>query len=216
MIHWAQGKDITFNGKHQGEQVKVVLRRHIFFLILGYIYTVLIALVSLVLYFFLPSLYPILSQEETIPIVYDLTFLLIALFLVYIMFLKWVNYYLDSYLVTNERLLSIDQEGMFHRRVAEADVGNVQDVKVRVKGFFATLIKFGNVRVQTASADSRTLYLNDVPAPYILKDLILKLAEKNRQVELHRAYTYRPDKDTHQESSPSSGQDRSVSSQKSS
>lgn len=195
MLHWAQGSHIHFDGQHQGEQVKVVLRRHIFFLILGYIYTILIALVSLILYFILPSFYPLLIEEETISIVYDLAFLLIALFLVYIMFLKWVNYYLDSYLITNQRLLSVDQEGMFHRRVAEADVGNVQDVKVLVKGFFATLIKFGNVRVQTASADSRTLYLDDVPAPYILKDLVLKLAEKNQQVDLHRAYTYRPDED---------------------
>ncbi len=205
MIHRVENAQIHFNGQKREEKIYVVLRRHIFFLVIGYLFTLVKSIMALYLYFFLPRTLPFLA-EGIVGQFYDLGVLLIALFILYTMFLTWVHYYLDSYIVTSERVLSIDQIDFFHRRIAEADIGNVQDVKVRVNGFFATLIKFGGVRIQTAGADSSTLWLKDVPQPYETKDLILKLSEKNRKLDLHRAYTYKPPepkevKDSSQEAS---------------
>lgn len=191
MVDRVKNPDVHFPGQHKKEQVKVVYRRHIFFLIIGYLYTLVMSGVALWLYFYLPSVVPFLGSGLAAQ-VYDLVLLFVILFIFYTIFLTWTHYYLDAYIVSNERLLSIDQVDFFHREVSEADIGNVQDIEVTVKGFFATLIGFGDVRVQTAGADPRTLFLNDITDPYEAKNLILKLSEKNRKRELHDAYTYRP------------------------
>jgi len=191
MIHLVKDSHVHFNGQKPKEKIYVVLRRHIFFLVIGYMFTLIKSIMALYLYFFLPLTFPLLA-EGLIGQFYDLALLLVALFILYTMFVTWVHYYLDSYIVTSERILSIDQIDFFHRRIAEADIGNVQDIKVRVEGFFATLLKFGDVRIQTAGADSGTLWLREIPQPYETKDLILKLSEKNRNLDLHHAYTYRP------------------------
>jgi uncharacterized membrane protein YdbT with pleckstrin-like domain len=108
--------------------------------------------------------------------------------------LTWTHYYLDAYIVTNQRVLTIDQIDFFHRKVSEADIGNVQDIEVVVKGFFSNILNFGDIRIQTAGADQKTLFFDNVPYPYKAKDIILKFAEANRTVELHNAYTYEPNK----------------------
>ena len=107
--------------------------------------------------------------------------------------MTWTHYYLDAYIITNQRVLTIDQIDFFHRKVSEADIGNVQDIEVVVQGFFANILNFGDVRVQTAGADQKILFLDNIPYPYKAKDIILKFAEDNRTVELHNAYTYEPD-----------------------
>jgi len=119
---------------------------------------------------------------------------LIIIFIFYTAFLTWTHYYLDAYIVTNQRVLTIDQIDFFHRKVSEADIGNVQDIEVVVQGFFANTLNFGDVRVQTAGADQRILFLDNIPYPYKAKDIILQFAEANRKVELHNAYTYEPNK----------------------
>jgi uncharacterized membrane protein YdbT with pleckstrin-like domain len=160
-------------------------------LVLGYVFTLIKSVLALVVYFALQYYVPFLREGLWSGIL-DIVFLMIMLFIVYTIFLTWVHDYLDTYIITTERVLSIDQIDFFHRRIAEADIGNVQDVKVRVNGVFATFLGFGNVRIQTAGADSSTLWLKDISLPYETKDLILKLSEKNRKLDLHHAYTYRP------------------------
>ena len=119
---------------------------------------------------------------------------MIILFILYTAFLTWTHYYLDAYIVTNQRILTIDQIDFFHRKVSEADIGNVQDIEVVAKGFFSNILHFGDVRIQTAGADQKTLFFDNIPYPYKAKDIILKFAEANRTVELHNAYTYEPNK----------------------
>lgn len=203
MIHRLSKPHIHFKGLKADEEVYVVLRRHVFFLALGYIFTIIKSVLALVLFFGLPVYFPFLSEGVWSGL-YSILFLVVMLFIVYTIFLTWVHYYLDTYIITSERVVSIDQVDFFHRRIAEADIGNVQDVKVRVNGFFATTLGFGNIRIQTAGADSSTLWIRDISLPYETKDLILKLSERNRTIELHHAYNYRP----HQTSTTSESTDQ--------
>ncbi len=187
------GQHLHFKGQHQGEIVKIVFRRSIFFLIAPYILSGILLFITFWLSMYLPNTIPAL-QAPFLAAVFDFIIGLIILFVFYTAFLTWTHYYLDSYIVTNQRVLTIDQIDFFHRKVSEADIGNVQDIEVIVNGFFASILNFGDVRVQTAGADQKILFFDDVPYPYKAKDIILKFAEANRTVELHNAYTYDPNK----------------------
>lgn len=193
MIDKVIGKNLHFPGQHKGEEVKIVFRRSMFFLIVPYILNIILLAGSLIIANVLPSSIPLL-QEPFIAAVFDFIITLIIIFIFYTAFLTWTHYYLDAYIVTNQRVLTIDQIDFFHRKVSEADIGNVQDIEVVVQGFFANTLNFGDVRVQTAGADQRILFLDNIPYPYKAKDIILKFAEDNRKVELHNAYTYEPNK----------------------
>ena len=193
MIDRATGKNLHFPGQHKDEEVKIVFRRSIFFLIAPYILNLILLGVALIIANVLPNNIPIL-QEDFIASIFDFIITLIIIFIFYTSFLTWTHYYLDAYIVTNQRVLTIDQIDFFHRKVSEADIGNVQDIEVVVQGFFSNILNFGDVRIQTAGADQKTLFFDNIPYPYKAKDIILKFAEDNRKVELHNAYTYEPNK----------------------
>lgn len=193
MLDRITGKHLHFPGQHKDEEVKIVFRRSIFFLIMPYILNLILLIIVLVLAAILPDNIIIL-QDPFIVSIFDFIITLIIIFILYTAFLTWTHYYLDAYIVTNQRVLTIDQIDFFHRKVSEADIGNVQDIEVVVKGFFSNILNFGDVRIQTAGADQKTLFFDNVPYPYKAKDIILKFAEANRTVELHNAYTYDPNK----------------------
>lgn len=193
MLDRITGNHIHFPGQHKDEEVKIVFRRSIFFLIMPYILNLVLLIILLVSATILPNNITIL-QDPFIGAIFDFIITLIILFILLTAFLTWMHYYLDAYIVTNQRILTIEQIDLFHRKVSEADIGNVQDIEVVAKGFFASIIHFGDVRIQTAGADQKTLFFDNVPYPYKAKDIILKFAEANRTVELHNAYTYEPNK----------------------
>lgn len=193
MIDRITGKYLHFPGQHKGEEVKIVFRRSIFFLLAPYFLNLILLLGVIFISNFMVSSIQIL-QEPFINAVLDFVVSLVILFIFYTAFVTWTHYYLDAYIVTNQRVLTIDQIDFFHRKVSEADIGNVQDIEVVAKGLFSTTLNFGDVRVQTAGADQKVLFFDDIPYPYKAKDIILKFAEENRKIELHNAYTYDPNK----------------------
>jgi uncharacterized membrane protein YdbT with pleckstrin-like domain len=93
------------------------------------------------------------------------------LFLWVTFFVIWTNYYLDAWIVTDQRLIDIEQHGLFNRSVSECRLDRIQDVTAEVKGFLPTLLKYGNVTIQTAGEQGRFVMRN-VPEPYALKDII--------------------------------------------
>ncbi len=88
----------------------------------------------------------------------------------------WTDYYLDVWLVTNERVMSLEQRGLFNRRVAELRLSRVQDVAATVKGFFATALDYGEVRIQTAGEEPNFIF-HDVSNPNDISQKVLHLAD---------------------------------------
>lgn len=58
--------------------------------------------------------------------------------------------YWNAFLVTDRRVIDIDQRGFFNRTVSEAPFERIQDVTYSVKGLFASLAGYGAVTLQTA------------------------------------------------------------------
>jgi hypothetical protein len=84
---------------------------------------------------------------------------------------NWTNYYLNVLLVTNKRILDIDQLGLFSRHISEARIENVQDMRVEVVGLLASVFDFGNLQIQTAAATEEFIIQN-IRHPNEVKDLI--------------------------------------------
>ena len=94
-------------------------------------------------------------------------------------FFSFIDYYLDVWIVTNERIIDIQQHGFFSRVIAEHKLFRVQDVTSEVHGLFPTMLGYGNVFVQTAGAQQRFVF-REVPNPNDVRNLVIKLVERHR------------------------------------
>ncbi len=97
-------------------------------------------------------------------------------------FSQFTDYYLDINIVTNDRILDINQKGLFGRAVSELDLTRVQDVHSEIKGIIPTLLNYGKVEVQTAATEEN-FHFDQVPDPHRVRQRILELAALDRKRE---------------------------------
>lgn len=168
--------EFHFKGQKQGETILLVVHRHWLDILSQFFVVMVLFLVFLGLFFYAPHFFPRLDE------VYgrELFFFFQSLFLIFLWFfsfLVWVDYYFDVWIVTNERIVNIEQRGMFSRSISELKLENIQDVTVEVLGAIPTFFNYGNLFVQTAAERERFLFRH-VPNPYGIKDQIMNLQKK--------------------------------------
>lgn len=155
----------------ENEKMLLVIRKH-WFLMAGPV-LVFIILVTLPLLLrsiiFLPA-----ELEAEFGYLFPLGYILYALSLLILLFFAWTVYYLDQWMVTSERLIDIEQHGLFSREVSEIPLHRVQDVTMEVHGLLETLLHFGTIKIQTAG--EREFLIRGVPHLTEIKDTILKYA----------------------------------------
>lgn len=84
----------------------------------------------------------------------------------------WTHYYLDLWILTDRRLIIIEQLGFFNRKVSHFRLERLQDIKVQVSGIIATLLKFGTIRAQTASVAESSFKMSGLPDPRELQSVV--------------------------------------------
>lgn len=94
----------------------------------------------------------------------------------------FVDYFLDVWIVTNERILNIEQNQIFSRVVAEHELSKIQDVACEVHGMLPTFFNYGDVHIQTAAETQRFVF-RQVPRPLDVKREITGLCEKRKMNE---------------------------------
>ena len=162
------------------EEIKKVVRRDKIVLIgsLGF-YLALFA-APVILYFLFQNYLPmILADKLWYPI------LVLGLSVYYFscwifLFAAFLDYYLDFWVITNDRLLNIEQEGVFARTISELDLYKIQDATSEVKGILPSLFGYGDVHIQTAGEVGR-FELKQIPNPHEIRKLIMDLAEEDRK-----------------------------------
>ena len=102
------------------------------------------------------------------------------------LFQNFLDYYLDMWIVTNRRVLSVEQTGLFSRTVSELRMYRIQDVTATVTGALHTLLDYGDVEIETAGEKMRFNF-EDVPNPNRVAKTILELSEADRQDHLEEA-----------------------------
>jgi len=99
--------------------------------------------------------------------------------LVYI-FYEWLVWYLDLYILTNKRIVDVEQKTLFSRQISESSLDKIQDVAFEINGFVPTLFNFGNVKIETAGKET-LIVLEAVPSPEDIQKTIFKVQEDYKQ-----------------------------------
>lgn len=85
----------------------------------------------------------------------------------------FTRYYLNAWVLTNQRIVDIKQRGYFSREVSSVLLTRVQDVTTDVSGVLPSLLGIGDITVQSAGAVDE-FRMNGIPRPEQMRDLILK------------------------------------------
>ena len=85
---------------------------------------------------------------------------------------SWTHYYLDLWVITDRRIIVIEQISFFNRKVSNFRLERMQDIKVTITGIIPTLLNFGTIRAQTASATESNFTSPALPDPRGLQSLI--------------------------------------------
>lgn len=161
---------------HEGERVIIAFHRHWIVVASKLTFAALLLLPPLAAVLLVPAFE--IAREFSILIFYLISVYMMAA--IFAAFVIWFDYYLDVWIVTSERVIDVEQIGMFRREASEFMLSRVQDVTVEIPSFIATTLRYGNIRVQTAGQQSFTA--RDVPYPDKIKDIILAEARKSNHV----------------------------------
>lgn len=162
------------------EHIVYVLRRHGFILFRELLAYIILFLLPVGFYFGIGALFPnLLVGNLSYPLLVlagSVYYLSVWLFF----FTTILDYYLDTWVVSNDRVINIEQQGLFARTISELDLYKIQDVTSEVKGIFPTMFNYGNVYVQTAGEKERFIF-GQVPKPHDVRKKIIDLVEEDRK-----------------------------------
>lgn len=170
-----------FRDQQPDEVIHNIIRRHWFDIFLQYIPVMgalfLLFAVAMSSGFWMSDSSP---EGESALFFFESLFLLMLWMYASLIF---VDYYLDVWIVTDRRVINIEQKGLFSRQVSELYYSKIQDVTTEVKGLFPTFLNYGDLFVQTAAEKERFRFHN-IPNPYEVKDLVMRLQKQGRGDEL--------------------------------
>lgn len=167
-----------FAGQRENEEVLEIIHRHWFDILSRFLFILFFSFllfIGFVLLFFLFPDFLDTTQKQFFIFIENTFFIFIWLF----GFLTWIDYYFDTWIITNQRIVNIEQKGLFDRHISELNFRNIQDVTTSVDGILPTVLNFGDVSIQTAAEEERFLF-RMVPDPYRVKDIIMKKTEHIR------------------------------------
>jgi hypothetical protein len=173
--------EINFPGQHDDEQVILFLRRH-WFIFLMRLLLIITAIIGLILIYVAFNLFTDDLSKNAYSSLLLFGESLGTLFIWNLFFILWIDFYLDAWIVTNERIINIDQKGFFNRDISELKLTKIQDVTSEIVGVIPTLLGYGNIYVQTAAEVERFKFVQ-IPNPNEVKNMIVQLQEKERHQE---------------------------------
>ncbi len=162
------------------EKILLTMRRH-WIVFAGPTLTFFLLLLAPPIAFIAVRVYLPLFSSPTIEPVADFFLALYFAGLLVYMLIRWLEYYLDVWIITSERIIDVEQKTLFRREISEMSLDRIQNVTVEIPGFFATMMQFGNIKIQTAGAGEFTV--SAVTDFNRAKDLILQYSRQQRPVE---------------------------------
>lgn len=121
------------------EKIVMVVKRHWIVFVMLWIYFILAIIWTIILY----SLMWFNAITHMLNIFFWIIF---SLFL----YIEWLNHELDMYVVSNNRIIWIEQISFLNRAVSECNLWQVQEVNSKTSGLFANILNYGTLSIQTA------------------------------------------------------------------
>lgn len=161
-------------GTEEEKKIIIFSHRHWIAFLSQIIISSILIIVPIVVIILLDIYYPKFSDgvlKNFLVLFSSAYYLLILTFI----FNAWISYYFDIYILTDELIVDITQDGFFHRKVAQLSLLRVQDVSSNIKGFLPTLFAFGDVLVETAGEQSEEFLLKSIPNPQEFSAKVLEM-----------------------------------------
>lgn len=162
------------------EKVNHILRRHPLTFLPQIGLLLLLLSLPIFIYFITISSFPTLLNNDRLYASAVLAASIYYLSVYLFFFTHFIDYYLDIWIVTNDRIVDVEQFGLFSRTISELDLFRIQDVTTDVHGFFPTFFNYGDVSVKTASQNLDIIFRN-VSNPNHIRQQLLHLADIDRQ-----------------------------------
>jgi membrane protein YdbS with pleckstrin-like domain len=166
--------------KLPNEKIVKIIRKDIFILLQKVLLFAFLMVLPLGVFYLILSATPAINASILGHTLVVLGASIYYLFIWVFFFFSFIDYYLDVWIITNERIIDIQQEGFFSRTISEHKLFRIQDVTSEVHGMMATLLRFGDVHVQTAGTVQRFNF-KDIPGPNRVRDMIIKLVQKKKR-----------------------------------
>ena len=121
------------------EEVLMVVKRHWIVYIMLFIYFFSGVIVTFMIFFFfwLNTWWYMLN-------------IILWLILSIILYIEWLNHELDMYVVTNNRVIGLEQIAFLNRAVTECNLWQIQEVNSKAKWLFANIFNYWTLSIQTA------------------------------------------------------------------
>ncbi|MCX6807220.1 MAG: PH domain-containing protein [Patescibacteria group bacterium] len=169
-------ENISFPGRQEGEIVKELISKHwlvevpilLKIILTGIIYAAIIWLLYINPFDFPRSLSLIIFGIASL-----------ALSGYYLgRMIEWMDQLLDVFVVTNRRLLSFEQIGMFGRITKEMNLRQVEDAQAEQSTFLDNLFQLGHLTVANKS-DNIVFTINNIPHPHDAKRYIVDARDRS-------------------------------------
>jgi len=160
---------LQLKNMREWEEVKKVVKRHwfAFITLVAYIIWYLISLISV---------YIVLGFT----LFANLLVVLLSMVAFLLFFVAWLNEELDMFVITNMRIIWVDQLSFLNRTVSECSLKDVQEVNSKSKWLFANMFDFWDLIIQTAWNISN-FHMHMAPDPLHQSRDILNLVDEYKK-----------------------------------
>lgn len=173
--------NIRFADQEEDEHIELFLRQHGITNV-GWILVAIILLgLPLVVNGFFADL--VFNQFITVPqnIVIAVNILWLLLVMVYVI-QRFLHWYFNIYIVTNQHLVDMDLPNLLHRYTTEVQLNDVESTRAVMQGFFKSFFNYGDLIVETA-AEMQNITFAKIPKPDFVKERIQDLQEVQEGID---------------------------------
>jgi len=96
---------------------------------------------------------------------------------------KFMGWFFNIYILTDERVVDVDFQNIFFRKISTAKTEEIQDVNIQSSGSFETFFGYGSIFIQTAAEVSQFEFLN-IPKPDHVGKILNQLIDLEEQEKL--------------------------------
>ncbi len=162
------------------EKILYTLHRHpLTFLPIFFLFLILLC-VPFILYFVTQVGGIFVLENKAVSAIFILLTSGYFLGILLLFYTQFIEFYLDVWIITDDRVVDIEQWSLFSRTISELDLFRIQDVTADVHGILPTIFNYGSVTVKTAS-DKIDVILADVPNPNHIREALIQLSDEDRK-----------------------------------
>jgi len=177
-------KTIRFENQNPDEKILLLVREHP----AVFAWNALMTLFGVFVPFVLIWTYNFFSSKGYLAFTIDTQWWVVGIMLWYLyllsnIFRRFISWFYNVNLMTNERFLDLDFSSFTDYRVKECSILKIQDAKDMHAGPWQMLFDMGDIVVHTASEDTR-FELENVPNSSKVRDFIMDVVIK--EIERHR------------------------------